>query len=269
MDQNIINNPATSSGVVYLKIIYKCCEISIAYPRFIRSVVEQALADTPCVLLTGPRQSGKTTLVDAWSTPSASVSFDDWSMLHQAKNDPEGFVNQLVAQNPEQLVVMDEIQHVPELFLPIKRTIDQKRRAGMFLITGSANLLSWSKTPDSLAGRIEHLNLYPLSILEIKGRNESWIDPFFEGDQYDFQINTQSFKTSQEDINKFIGATRKSSDGVNSSSSLFIIGDDFTPITKFDTHNHFWQLIFTVKAPPCFLGCLDQFEYHDKRCFSG
>ncbi len=176
----------------------------MVYPRFVRSMVEQALADTPCVLLTGPRQAGKTTLIETWGTPSMSVSFDDWSILHQAKNDPEGFVSQLVARNPDKLVVMDEIQHVPELFLPIKRIIDQKRRAGMFLITGSANLLSWSKTPDSLAGRIEYLNLYPLSLLEIKGKNESWLDLFFEENKHDFQINTQSFKTRQEEINEFI-----------------------------------------------------------------
>lgn len=174
------------------------------YSRFVRSVIEQALEDTPCVLLTGPRQAGKTTLIENWSKPVVSVSFDDWSILHQAKNDPEGFVNQLVSRNPERLVVMDEIQHVPELFLPIKRIIDQKRRAGMFLITGSANLLSWSKTPDSLAGRIEYLHLYPLSLLEIKRRNESWIEQLFDENEQNFQINAQSLRLEQEEIDAFI-----------------------------------------------------------------
>jgi hypothetical protein len=173
------------------------------YPRFVRSAIEQALADTPCVLLTGPRQAGKTTLIKSWGTP-INVSFDDWSILHQAKNDPEGFIGRLIARSPAQLVVMDEIQHVPELFLPIKRTIDQNRRAGMFLITGSANLLSWSKTPDSLAGRIEYLNLYPLSLLEIKGRNPSWIDPLFDGNEHTFPMNTPALRLQQEEIDGFI-----------------------------------------------------------------
>ena len=58
------------------------------YERFIKKTLETALSDTPCVLLTGPRQSGKTTLVSQWTKASTSVSFDNWSLLTQAKNDP-------------------------------------------------------------------------------------------------------------------------------------------------------------------------------------
>lgn len=149
------------------------------YERFIKKAIETALSDTPCLLLTGPRQSGKTTLVNKWNTSSRNLSFDNWSLLHQAKNDPENFIEGLVAANPNQLVILDEIQHVPELFLPIKRIIDQNRRPGMFLLTGSANLLSWAKTPDSLVGRIEYSSLYPLSLLEIMEKKTIWLENFF------------------------------------------------------------------------------------------
>lgn len=157
-------------------------EFHMVYPRFIKKSLDIALSDTPCVLLSGPRQCGKTTLIENWDKNTKYVTFDDLTTLNRAKIDPEGFINQLTIENPSGLSIIDELQHAPELLMPIKRAIDIARRPGMFLLTGSANLLSWSQTPDSLAGRIEYLNLYPLSPLEIKSKKRVWIDSLFEGD---------------------------------------------------------------------------------------
>lgn len=174
------------------------------YERFITKAIETALSDTPCLLLTGPRQSGKTTLINQWSTSSRSLSFDNWSVLHQAKNDPEAFIEGLVAANPSQLIVLDEIQYVPELFLPIKRIIDQNRRPGMFLLTGSANLLSWAKTPDSLVGRIEYASLYPLSLLEIMGKKTIWLENLFASESTFLASLNQRFDPQKDkDITLF------------------------------------------------------------------
>ena len=130
--------------------------------RFKHGHVADALCDTPVVLVQGARQTGKTTLVEAISaetTPArAYVTLDSATVLAAAKSDPEGFVRGL----PE-TVALDEIQHAPELFPAIKRAVDQDRRPGRFLLTGSANVLLLPKLSESLAGRMEVISLWPLS----------------------------------------------------------------------------------------------------------
>ena len=130
--------------------------------RFKHKHVAAALGDTPVVLVQGARQTGKTTLVEAISaeaTPArAYVTLDSATVLAAAKSDPEGFVRGL----PE-TVALDEIQHAPELFPAIKRAVDQDRRPGRFLLTGSANVLLLPKLSESLAGRMEVISLWPLS----------------------------------------------------------------------------------------------------------
>lgn len=83
-------------------------------------------------------------------------------MLAAAGEDPVGFVGAF-----DEPVVLDEVQRVPELFLPIKVQVDRDRRAGRFVLTGSANLLRLPDLSDSLAGRIEVLRLGPLTQLEL------------------------------------------------------------------------------------------------------
>ena len=106
------------------------------YPRHIEPVLKAALADTPVVCLLGPRQVGKTTLVQQLKPKKAYISFDDQSLVDAAKNDPAGFVQGLPAP-----VILDEVQRVPELMPAIKSAVDKQRKPGRFLLTGSANLL--------------------------------------------------------------------------------------------------------------------------------
>jgi predicted AAA+ superfamily ATPase len=145
--------------------------------RLITNKLLQALSDTPVVLLTGARQSGKSTLVRLMAEndhPARYLTLDDAAILGAATTNPQGFIDGL-----EGPVVLDEIQRAPGLFLAIKAAVDRKRTAGRFLMTGSANVLVLPRIADSLAGRIEVLPLWPFSQSEIEGTTDSVIDMFF------------------------------------------------------------------------------------------
>lgn len=135
------------------------------YPRLLQPLLEEALNDTPVVLIHGPRQCGKTTLAQKIGKERGYryLSFDDHNLITAVKADPVGFVDRL-----DERVILDEIQHVPELFSSIKQAVDRKRQPGRFLLTGSANVLLLPKLADSLAGRMEILNLRPLARCEIE-----------------------------------------------------------------------------------------------------
>jgi hypothetical protein len=146
--------------------------------RFIQDRVEEALADTPVVLIHGPRQSGKTTLARHVGKLKeyAYYSFDDVGVRSAAKDDPAGFIAGL----PDR-VILDEVQRVPELFSTIKLAVDRDRTPGRFILTGSANILMIPRVSDSLAGRMEIISLHPLSRCEILGRRSGFIDDLFAG----------------------------------------------------------------------------------------
>ena len=146
------------------------------YPRYIEPVLNTALADTPVVCLLGPRQVGKSTLVQQLRPKRAYISFDDQNLLNAARNDPVGFVLGL----PEP-VILDEVQRVPELMPAIKSVVDKKRLPGRFLLTGSANLLLLPRVQESLAGRVEVVHLNPLSEMEKQGGKNSLIQSLLAG----------------------------------------------------------------------------------------
>ena len=126
-----------------------------------------ALGDTPAVMLVGPRQAGKSTLVQALADgphPARYVSLDDLRTLEAARRDPVGFVEDTGGP-----LVIDEIQRAPELLLPIKAAIDRDRRPGRFLLTGSAQVMLLPAVSESLAGRVEVHTLWPFSQAEIEG----------------------------------------------------------------------------------------------------
>lgn len=141
--------------------------------------VEEALADTPAVLLLGARQTGKTTLARALGQGDVQarryLTLDDAAVLAAARGNPAAFIGAL--DGP---AVIDEVQFAPSLFPAIKAAIDRDRQPGRFLLTGSANVLLLPKLSESLAGRMELLNLWPFSQGELEGVAENLIDQLFE-----------------------------------------------------------------------------------------
>ncbi len=149
---------------------------SAFHPRFVLPRLTEALADTPVVLVHGPRQCGKTTLARAVGDAAgyAYVSFDDDVLRASAQTDPVGFLADL----PDK-AVLDEVQRVPELFTTLKAVVDRDRRPGRFILTGSANVLLLPRLADSLAGRMEILRLHPLAQAELAGRPPDFLDALF------------------------------------------------------------------------------------------
>lgn len=143
--------------------------------RHLEGVLAEALADTPVVCILGPRQCGKSTLAIHVAPDRAYVSLDDPNSYQLASVDPKGFVGEL----PE-YVTIDEVQRVPELTLAIKQSVDANRKPGRFLLTGSADLLQLPRLSDSLAGRMEWIELQPFSEAEKEGAPglflEQWLD---------------------------------------------------------------------------------------------
>ena len=131
------------------------------YARPLAAALKVALRDTPVVCLLGPRQSGKTTLARTLEPRYAYVTFDDAATLAFARADPTGFVAALPPR-----AILDEIQRVPELLRTLKLAVDRDRRPGRFVLTGSANLLLLPGLGDSLAGRMEVVQLQPLTAAE-------------------------------------------------------------------------------------------------------
>lgn len=145
------------------------------YPRHLEPRLRAALRDTPVVMLTGARQSGKSTLAlrIAAEAGLSYVTLDDATTL-AATRDAAAFLRGLGER-----AVIDEVQRAPWLFPAIKMAVDRARRPGRFLLTGSANVLLVPKVSESLAGRMEILRLWPLSQGEILGIRERFLEALF------------------------------------------------------------------------------------------
>jgi hypothetical protein len=148
----------------------------LLYPRRLETRIAEALTDTPVVLIAGPRQAGKTTLVRQMTDQGRRyLTLDDQLTQLAAKEDPVGMVRNL------DRAAIDEIQRAPQLLLAIKKSVDEDRRPGRFLLTGSTNLMALPTLADSLAGRMETLTLLPLSQSEMQGTSANWLDSAFAG----------------------------------------------------------------------------------------
>ncbi len=146
------------------------------HTRFAASRVETALSDTPVVLVNGPRQCGKTTLVrNLIGGNREYYTLDDATVLESARTDPDGFVRRLGS------AVIDEVQRAPELLIALKKAVDEDRRPGRFLLTGSANVLTLPRVAESLAGRMEVITLQPLSQAELLGKAPGFLSNAFQG----------------------------------------------------------------------------------------
>jgi len=151
--------------------------LSELLPRRANENVRAALADTRAVVINGARQTGKSTLarliMEGFS--GAELRYlDEAAVRSAAQADPALFVRH------DGLLVLDEVQRVPDLLLAIKHAVDVDPRPGRFLLTGSARLLALRDIPDLLPGRSETIELWPLSQGEIDRTTEGFVDAVFE-----------------------------------------------------------------------------------------
>ncbi|MCY3737646.1 MAG: ATP-binding protein [Gemmatimonadaceae bacterium] len=134
-------------------------------PRFAAESLERALGVMPVAVLTGARQTGKSTLarMDPIGVDRSYFTLDDFGVLEQARRDPDALAARAVR------ITLDEVQRVPQVLLAIKRLVDEDRVAGRFLLTGSANLLLMKEVGETLAGRASYLTLWPMTRREQGG----------------------------------------------------------------------------------------------------
>ena len=126
-------------------------------PRLVGTALSERLRVMPAVVVTGARQTGKSTLAEQLVPGTRRyATLDDLDVLDAAQHDPEVLVG---GPGP---VTLDEVQRAPELLRAVKRAIDRDRKAGRFLLTGSANLLLMRQVSESLAGRASYLTLWPI-----------------------------------------------------------------------------------------------------------
>jgi len=166
-------------------------------PRHLESTLAKALATFPVVVLTGARQTGKSTLARKLGEGRARhyVTLDDLEMLDRARREPDALV-----RSAERLT-LDEVQRAPDLLLAVKRAVDEDRRPGRFLLTGSANFLLLERISESLAGRAVYLTLWPLTRREQLGLGSvgSWDELFStESDGWPELLSSTSAETPSE-----------------------------------------------------------------------
>jgi hypothetical protein len=145
-------------------------------PRQAETTLRRSLQHSPIVCLLGPRQCGKSALAQHHAPARPYLTLDDPALLAAARADPAGFVAGLPAA-----VTLDEIQRAPALLPAIKLAVDRDRRAGRFLLTGSADLLFLPAVGESLAGRMEIVRLHPLTEAEKARRPGRFLERFLRG----------------------------------------------------------------------------------------
>lgn len=171
--------------------------------RRIQKILEKGLRRQAAVALLGPRQVGKTTLARSISERDEAIYLDlEWPEDRQKLADPAFFLSRF----EDKLVILDEVHRVPEIFQPMRRIIDEGRRkgkgVGRFLILGSASIDLLKQSGESLAGRIEYIELNPLDCLEIDKGAEAltrlWVrggfpDSYLAGKDEDSMIYRRNF----------------------------------------------------------------------------
>ncbi|HDM10337.1 MAG: ATP-binding protein [Deltaproteobacteria bacterium] len=134
-------------------------------PRTLEATIKRAMKTFPAVLVTGPRQAGKTTLLrERFARSHSFVSLENPDVRSRILDDPAGFLK----YSPPPLI-LDEIQYVPQLLHYIKSSIDEDRKPGQWLLSGSQNFALMEGISQSLSGRVAVLNLLPFSLRESQG----------------------------------------------------------------------------------------------------
>jgi len=146
------------------------------YPRWQKTTIQQMMSERRVLLLTGPRQCGKTTLArELESDQTEYCTLDDGTLREAAENDPQGFI-----KRSTNTLIIDEVQCVPSLLPAIKKAVDEDTRPGQYLLTGSANIQSIPTVRESLAGRIAKIRLRPLAQGEMQKIAPHFIESAFE-----------------------------------------------------------------------------------------
>ena len=130
------------------------------FKRNITALLLSAVASFPVTVLTGPRQSGKTTLLRHEFPDITYITLESPDNLYLAKTDPRAFLEQHTLKKG---LIIDEAQNAPELFSYIQEYVDLQGYPGMFILSGSQNFLLLEKVSQTLAGRSAVLELLPLS----------------------------------------------------------------------------------------------------------
>src|SRR3989449_790323 len=140
-------------------------------PRLAAAALAHAARVMPVTVVTGARQTGKSTLVRDLAPAGERPYFtlDDLDVLEQASDAPDDLVARA------ERLTLDEVQRAPQLLLAVKRAVDRRRRAGRFLLTGSANLLLMHQVSETLAGRATYLTLWPMTRREQMGMGRGGI----------------------------------------------------------------------------------------------
>ncbi|MBI4668834.1 MAG: ATP-binding protein [Elusimicrobia bacterium] len=143
------------------------------HKRHLTQTLEETLRSFPVVILTGARQTGKSTLIQhiCGASKRRYLTLDDLDILERAQDEPAALID-----SSKEPFSIDEVQRAPKLLHAIKRSVDQKREKGRFLLTGSANLLLLEKVSETLAGRAVFLTLSPMT--EREKRNDAEISPW-------------------------------------------------------------------------------------------
>jgi predicted AAA+ superfamily ATPase len=140
-------------------------------PRSLEASLARVLRVMPVAVVTGARQTGKSTLVRGLDGAGGRpyLSLDDFGVLDRARHTPDALARQAAR------ITLDEVQRAPDLLLAVKRAVDEQRRPGRFVLTGSANLLLLESVVESLAGRAAYLTLWPLTRREQLGLGQTGI----------------------------------------------------------------------------------------------
>ena len=172
-----------------------------SFARWLKPVLDNCLSKSPAVFVNGPRQSGKSTLVKQLTASpirARYVTLDDLSIRAAAERDPCAFL-----QAFDGPVIIDEVQLVPSLFRSLKMIIDERRQSnqgqanGLFILTGSANVMALPDLSDALVGRVRILTLLPISMGEyanqqpvLAGFFEKEVKPAFNKDYEEFHLDS-------------------------------------------------------------------------------
>ena len=223
------------------------------FNRHVEETIKRLADSYPAILITGARQTGKTTLLrkitDKRKVPY--ITFDDPMEEASAKNDPKTFTE--LHPSP---YMFDEVQYVPDLFRYLKIEIDKNRHNGMYYLTGSQQFSLMEKATESLSGRIGIIQLYPLSAREIRGDN--FIDNFIPTKDYILGRNKALNKTKysvQDTWNRiFLGGYPEVIKGNVSPKNFYsnylktYIERDIRKLTQVADETQFLQFITVVAA---------------------